>query len=144
MIRRLFSTHDAAIMVQPYRPSSCLTWANFWGLASRPSAITTRNASNPGSVKKSRGMRELASSRIKPRSRRLLPAGGNFGLSCLRSPAPRFQLEALRHTRKSREEHIELTPDVVALGGREGRGRFQCAAHAAAKPVSRRLDACCP
>src|SRR5271166_129401 len=61
-------------------PSSWRTWANFFGSASRRSAIIVRSSASPASVKNNRGGRRPVSSRISPRSRSPLAIGDSFGL----------------------------------------------------------------
>jgi hypothetical protein len=49
-------------------PSSCRTWANFFGSTRRRSVIIARRAVRPASVKNSRGKRPSLSSRMRPRA----------------------------------------------------------------------------
>jgi hypothetical protein len=61
-------------------PSSCRTWANFFGSTRRRSVIIARRAVRPASVKNSRGKWPSLSSRMRPRAINPFAVGGSFGL----------------------------------------------------------------
>jgi hypothetical protein len=67
-------------------PSSWRMWANFRGSAKRPSAIISRSATKPISVKNSRGGRATESRRISPRSTRPCAVVDSFGCRAFGPP----------------------------------------------------------
>src|SRR5271165_4079645 len=71
---------DGSVSGTGSMPSSWRIWANFAGSASLRSAIIARSAVRPASVKNSLGRRCPVSSRINPRSSKLVTVGESFGL----------------------------------------------------------------